>query len=124
MARADLTDASLTAMFACTRLEHLDVADVGELTSDEVLRLAGHHPSLTVLKVDNCRGVANDARQNLVHILNSKCPSDEREHAPLSPTRNQLVQQLVELGVQPNRAVESIVRHGTLHRALSALNLQ
>ena len=38
MCRADLTDASLVAMYACTRLEHLDVSDIGELTSDEVLR--------------------------------------------------------------------------------------
>jgi hypothetical protein len=123
ISRADLTDASLAAMFACTRLEHLDVSCAGELTSDEVLRLAGQHRSLTVLKVDGCRGVPNETRQSLVHILSSKCPSDEREHAPLSPSRNQLVQQLVELGVPPERAVESIVRHGTLHRALSALNI-
>ena len=61
----------------------------------QVLRLAGHHPTLGVLKVDSCRGVANDARQNLVHILSSKTPSAERDHAPASPTRNQLVQQLV-----------------------------
>jgi hypothetical protein len=115
----------LVSINAFPRLERLDVSDCNELTGDEVIHLATHHPSLNVLMVDHCRGVANQERELLVHLLNSKSftPADASA-APASPTREQMVQQLVDFGIPADDAVDALVRHGTLHRALRALGFE
>ena len=43
------------------RLQHLDVSDCKELSGEEILRLATNHPTLSILKANNCRGLGRRA---------------------------------------------------------------